>query len=661
MVYKAKNREAKRTVNQARREALDAWCENLDSAEGKKKMFAMAKQLKKDKKDIVGGYFIKNDAGEIVTEESGIQEVWREYFSALLNEENPNEIPEECRVEGPMTDISEVEVERALRAMKANKAPGPSGVSSDLLKFAGRAGITQITKVFQQIMHSEVCPGEWKDSTTLPFFKGKGDPLQCGKYRGLRLLEHGMKLWEKILDGRLKEVVKISDNQFGFSSGKSTTDAIFILRHIQQKYSEKKKNLYHIFIDLEKAFDRVPRSAIEWAMRRQLVPEKLVRLVMALYEDARSGVAAAGGTSAPFEISVGVHQGSALSPLLFNLVIDEATRECRRGVPWDMLYADDLVLTAETKEEVLEQFNRWKRAMESKGLKVNLSKTKILVSGKECQAVVTSGEYPCGVCGRGVGANSVLCTECGKWVHKRCSGLQSVTLARDYVCPTCTRRRQGNPTQTDDSIVLGPAVGEVVEEVESFCYLGSIVDREGGVERAIRARVATAWTKWREIAGLLGNRRIPLKNRAPIYAACIRSVLLYGAESWPLTQRLEQCIQSCDRRMLRFLAGVSLRDRVSSAEVARRCGLQEISDVARVRRLQWFGHVQRRGEGEPLSVVRGWQVEGRRPRGRPKKSWTKTIEEDMRLLGIDETLASDRQRWREAVNRPTPQTGNQRR
>ena len=624
-------------------------------------MFAMAKQLQKDKKDIVGGYFVKNNAGEIVTEESGIQEVWREYFCALLNEENPNVIPEESCVEGPLTDVSEAEVEMALKAMKVNKAPGPSGLSSDLLKFAGGTGVTQITRAFQQILRSEVYPEDWKDSTTLPFFKGKGDPLQCGKYRGLRLLEHGMKLWEKILDFRLKDVVKISDNQFGFSAGKSTTDAIFILRQIQQKYIEKKKKLYHIFIDLEKAFDRVPRSAIEWALRRQLVPEKLVRLVMGLYEGARSSVAAAGGTSAPFEISVGVHQGSALSPLLFNLVMEEAAKECRRGVPWDMLYADDLVLTAETKEEVLEQFNRWKSAMESKGLKVNLGKTKILVSGKECDSVITSGEYPCGVCGRGVGANSILCSECGKWVHKRCSGLQSVILARDYVCPTCIRRRQGHPTHIDDSIVLGSADNEVVEEVESFCYLGSIVDREGGVERAVRARVATACAKWREISGLLGNKRIPLKNRAHIYSACIRSVLLYGAESWPLTQRLEQCIQSCDRRMLRFLAGVSLRDRLSSAVVARRCGLKEISDLARVRRLQWFGHVQRRGEGEPLAVVRGWQVEGRRPRGRPKKSWTKIIEEDMRLLGINEALASDRLSWRAAVNRPTPQSGNQRR
>ena len=171
--YRVNNREAKRAVARARKEALDEWYENLDPPEGKKKMFAMAKQLQKDKKDIVGGYFVKNNAGEIVTEESGIQEVWREYFSALLNEENPNVIPEECCVEGPLTDVSEAEVEMALKAMKVNKAPGPSGLSSDLLKFAGGTGITRITKAFQQIMRSEVCPEDWKDSTTLPFSREK--------------------------------------------------------------------------------------------------------------------------------------------------------------------------------------------------------------------------------------------------------------------------------------------------------------------------------------------------------------------------------------------------------------------------------------------------------------------------------------------------------
>ena len=93
-----------------------------------------------------------------------------------------------------------------------------------------------------------------------------------------------------------------------------------------------------------------------------------------LHKDVWSSVAAAGGTSASFEISVGVHQGSVLSPLLFNLMKDEAAKYCRREVLRDMLYADDLVLTVELKAEVREHFNRWKSAIVNTGVKVNLGK-----------------------------------------------------------------------------------------------------------------------------------------------------------------------------------------------------------------------------------------------------------------------------------------------
>ena len=137
-------------------------------------------------------------------------------------------------------------------------------------------------------------------------------------------------------------------------------DVIFILRQLQEKYCMKKRPLYHIFVDMEKAFDRVPRKAIQWALRRQGVPEQLVKQVMLLYNEASSKVVVAGGESDEFDLTVGVHQGSILSPLLFNIVIEEATRECRTEVPWEMLYADDLVLTARSKKEVVDKFIEWK-------------------------------------------------------------------------------------------------------------------------------------------------------------------------------------------------------------------------------------------------------------------------------------------------------------
>ena len=209
-----------------------------------------------------------------------------------------------------------------------------------------------------------------------------------------------------------------------------------------------------------------------------------------------------------------------------------------------------------------------------------------------------------------------------------------------------------------DQITLGSGADDVVEEVDSFTYLGVVVDREGGVERSVRARVATVWSKWREIAGLLCNQRIPLRSRSNIYHACIRSVMLYGAETWPLTQRLERVIVSCDRRMLRYMSGVRLQERVASKEVARRCGLRQITDVLRTSRLRWYGHVRRREEGEALATVRDWTVQGRRPRGRPRKTWMDNVREDMRSLNLTDEMTEDRLIWKNAIARQTPLSGN---
>ena len=103
-------------------------------------------------------------------------------------------------------------------------------------------------------------------------------------------MKHGFKTYEKILEGRLRRITRVGENQFGFTAEKSTIGAIFIVRQLQEKFLAKKKKLFHVFVDLEKAFDRIPRKAIEWALRRQLVHELLVQKIMLLYEDTRTRV-----------------------------------------------------------------------------------------------------------------------------------------------------------------------------------------------------------------------------------------------------------------------------------------------------------------------------------------------------------------------------------
>src|SRR5664279_4118418 len=95
-------------------------------------------------------------------------------------------------------------------------------------------------------------------------YKGKGDVLECGSYRGIKLLEHVMKILEGVIDGRVRRIVKVDDMQLGFTAGKGTTDAIFVVMQLQEIYLAKKKDLWMAFVDLEKAFDRVPREVVWW-------------------------------------------------------------------------------------------------------------------------------------------------------------------------------------------------------------------------------------------------------------------------------------------------------------------------------------------------------------------------------------------------------------
>ena len=109
----------------------------------------------------------------------------------------------------------------------------------------------------------------------------------------------------------------------------------------------EEKKLCMCFVDLEKAFDRVPRKVMKWALRKKRLAEVLVQAVMSLYEGSRTKVRVGSGTSDEFGVRVGVHQGSVLSPLTFAIVVDVVTEHAREGLLNEILYANDLMLMSE--------------------------------------------------------------------------------------------------------------------------------------------------------------------------------------------------------------------------------------------------------------------------------------------------------------------------
>ena len=149
-----------------------------------------------------------------------------------------------------------------------------------------------------------------------------------------------MKIIETIADSLIRQVMSIDESQFGFVPGRGTTDAIFVVSQLQEKYLSVGKQLYMAFVDLEKAFEGVPRKVIWWAMRKLGVKEWIVKLVQGMYKNVQSLVRVGEGLSEEFQV-----KGSVLSPLLFIIVLE-------------------LVIIADSFEEYVRRLLIWKEGME---------------------------------------------------------------------------------------------------------------------------------------------------------------------------------------------------------------------------------------------------------------------------------------------------------
>ena len=283
-----------------------------------------------------------------------------------------------------------------------------------------------------------------------------------------------------------------------------------------------------------------------------------------------------------------------------------------------------------------------------------------MASGLGLDILQDSGKFPCAVCRTGVGRSSIRCSKCNLWIHyKKCSGLKTLSEDLSYECPRCrgvpgVRPVDGRPFK---EVEVGDCV---LEAVDCFCYLGDMLSAGGGCMAAATARCRCAWGKFRENLPLLTSKPVPFDLRGRLFSSNVRSSMLHGTETWPMTSAALHRLCRNDRAMIRWICGVKPSDDPSMDELHAKLGICDLAILVREHRLRWFGHVMR-SNGE-INRVRSRPVPGSKGPGRPKKTWEECVKQDLKVCGLSETGTQDRLSWRSSVKNsrqePTPSNGS---
>ncbi|KAL6504018.1 hypothetical protein OROGR_025941 [Orobanche gracilis] len=189
-----------------------------------------------------------------------------------------------------------------------------------------------------------------------------------------------------------------------------------------------------------------------------------------------------------------------------------------------------------------------------------------------------------------------------------------------------------------------------LHESTFFRYLGSIIQKDGELDGDVAHRIKAGWLKWKSATRVLCDPDMPHRLKGKFYRTAIRPALLYGTECWAVKQCHVQKMNVAEMRMLRWMCGHTKKDRLRNEVIREKVRVASIEDKMMENRLRWFGHVRRRPVDAPVRRLESWRtiniVKGR---GRSKKTWIKLIENDMRFLGIGESMAMERQIWKERI------------
>ena len=612
--YAEANRTVKKNIRADKRNFVDMLAKEAEEAAYKGNMRELFATIKK-----LSGKFtkperpVKDKDGNNIPNEEQQRSRWKEHFEELLNRPEPRNPPD---IEAADIDLlidcntpTKAEIYMAIKQLRNGKAPGPDGIPAEALKIDLETSVEMLYPLFMKIWEEEQVPSEWKEGYLIKIPK-KGDLSSCSNYRGITLLSIPSKVFNRVLLNRIKNAVDpmLRDQQAGFRTNRSCTDQIATLRIILEQSLEWNSPLYVNFVDYEKAFDSLDRQTLWRLLRHYGVPQKIVDIIRNSYEGMTCRVVHGQQITDAFQVKTGVRQGCLLSPFLFLLAIDwvmkTSTHQRRNGIQWTLWdQLDDLDFADDL---------------------ALLSHTQQQMQEKTSDVATTSA-----------------CI--GLSIHKGKSKVLKVNA-------TST-----TPIMLDE---------EALEEVESFVYLGSTVDIQGGTDADVRTRVGKARMAFQQLRNVWVSRHLSKKLKIRIFNTMVKPVLLYGSETWRTTATNIKNIQSFRNKCLRRILGVHWPEKISNLNLWQQTRQKPVEQEILQRRWRWIGHTLRKPTSSTTRHALIWNPQGKRKRGRPRNTWRRDLEADTKELGLTwgrlERLAQDRDAWRTLVGGLCPRKDHRR-
>ena len=565
--------------------------------------------------------------GQITQGPEEVAARWQEHFMDILNV--PSEYRDEVIDSMPLIPLvsdldappSEEELAMALSKLKRRKAAGKTEISPELVIEGGPPIMDRLLQLFQKVWEDGEVVSDWKNAVVVPIPK-KGNLRCCDNWRGICLLDVIGKVFARIVKERLQVIAEriLPDSQCGFRKKRGCVDMIFVARQLIEKVREHDDHLFVLFVDLQKAYDSVPRIAMWKVLEKYGTPPKLLSVVRSFHEGMQAEVQSGSAVSEKFEVKNGLRQGCPIAPTLFSIFFCAMVTNWRDKCP-------------EAGVNVLYKHGR--KLVGDRTDKAKLNEVRITESQFADDVALYTGNRQA--------------------FESAASTFDAI--ANDWGLTMSTRKTKGmvvgqGLSETDTGPVL---VGDgSLEIVDSFVYLGAVITRDAEVTEEVNCRISKASRAFGSLRKpVFQNSKLSLATKKTVYRAVVMSVLLYGAETWTLKAAHNHRLNVFHNQCVRTILGVSRfqqwKERLTTGNLADMFGMQQsIPDLVREQRLRWLGHVGRMDHDRMPKKLLFGELKKKRPRHGPKRRWRDVVQCDVEELGVKSTwysICQERNEW----------------